>query len=251
MMMMTRKQIGIAIIAILLGVIITITQTTIVVSSALEMTGQQFFPNGTGIAYFDDGSTSRIEHPFTAESGYYYDNSTIFYTGDIPETISGIANTTSTNNNITSCSGSAGGTTPNTSGLLNLFGPDAADEEENNNNMVNNGASGGGGENVNVTIIYGASALDNKSRAFEPNPVRMKVGDTVTWINQDLNLHDLHSPPRVPILPSEGVLSSTTFFGLVSENGGTFSCTFNKPGGFHYADSFDPNMTGTIIVEKK
>jgi hypothetical protein len=72
---------------------------------ALRMTGQQFLSNGTGIAYFDDGSTSRIEHPFTSESGFYYDNSTIFYTGDIPETVSGIVNTSNstegTSTNIT------------------------------------------------------------------------------------------------------------------------------------------------------
>jgi plastocyanin len=233
-------------ILLILSLSLVLSSATQQSAVALRMTGQQCLPNGTGIAYFDDNSTSQFEHPFTAERGFYYDNSTIFYTGNIPETISGIGNTSGrtadTSTNATSCSGSSGGTTPSTSGLLNLFGPDAAEE---GNNIVN----GASGDNVNVTIIYGASVLDNKSRAFEPNPVRIKVGDTVTWINQDLNLHDLHSPPRVPT--SGGVLSSTTFFGLVSENGGTFSCTFNRPGGFHYADSYDPNMKGAIIVEDR
>jgi hypothetical protein len=48
------------------------------------MTGQQYFANGTGIAYFDDGTTQSFKHIITAAAGYYYDNSTIFYTGEIP-----------------------------------------------------------------------------------------------------------------------------------------------------------------------
>ena len=34
-------------------------------AAALEMTGQQYFANGTAIAYFDDGSTSKFEHEMT------------------------------------------------------------------------------------------------------------------------------------------------------------------------------------------
>src|SRR5215204_5385464 len=65
-------------------------------SGTLTMTGQQFFANGTGLAYFNDGSISKFEHEMTPQEGWYYDNTTIFYTGEIP----GIS---STNN--TKCSG--------------------------------------------------------------------------------------------------------------------------------------------------
>jgi len=53
-------------------------------SIALRMTGQQFFANGTGTAYFDDGTTYPFNHTITPEEGYYYDSSTVFVAGEIP-----------------------------------------------------------------------------------------------------------------------------------------------------------------------
>ena len=157
----------------------------------VKVTGERYFANGTGITYFTDGATRLFRHMITPEMGYYYDNSTIFYTGDIPE-----VNRT----NVTST-----------------------------------------GRTVNVTINFGGSNLGNKS--FDPNPVRIKVGDTVTWTNNDqYSAYTIASPP-----PRVGI-QGTNFMSDRLEPGDTFSHTFTKPGGFHYEASY--RMRGTVIVEE-
>jgi hypothetical protein len=62
----------------------TNTTTTTTTTGVLEMIGQQFFKNGTGIAYFNDNSTRPFTHAITPENGFYYDNSTVFLDGDVP-----------------------------------------------------------------------------------------------------------------------------------------------------------------------
>jgi hypothetical protein len=52
--------------------------------SALRLIGERFFANGTGMAYFDDGTTASFRHTITSAAGYYYDNSTVFAVGEIP-----------------------------------------------------------------------------------------------------------------------------------------------------------------------
>jgi len=53
-------------------------------SFALSMTGQQYFGNGTGIAYYDDGRTEKFVHTIAENYGYYFDNKTNFYVGYVP-----------------------------------------------------------------------------------------------------------------------------------------------------------------------
>jgi plastocyanin len=157
----------------------------------IKVTGERYFANGTGITYFTDGSTRPFRHMITPENGYYYDNSTIFYTGGIPEV--------------------------------------------NSNNATSTGRT------VNVTINFGGSNLGNKS--FDPDPVRIKVGDTVTWTNNDqYSAYTIASPPhRVGI-------QGTNFMSDRLEPGDTFSHMFTKPGGFHYEAGY--GMRGTVIVEE-
>jgi hypothetical protein len=78
--------------ALLLAAILVLSIGTFAIPTqavALEMTGQQYFANGTGIAYFDDGTTSSFEHSITPDNGYYFDNSINFYIGEVPGTPSG------------------------------------------------------------------------------------------------------------------------------------------------------------------
>jgi plastocyanin len=161
------------------------------VGEGVKVTGERYFENGTGVAYFTDGATRLFRHMITPENEYYYDNSTIFYAGDVPEVNS--TNATST------------------------------------------------GRTVNVSINFGGSNLGNKS--FDPNPVRIKVGDTVTWTNDDLySVYTIASPP-----PQTGIIGMN-FMSDRLEPGDTFSHTFTKPGGFHYEASY--GMRGTVIVEE-
>jgi plastocyanin len=203
-------------------------------AAAFRLTGERFFANGTGIAYFDDGTTQIFRHTITPENGYYYDNSTIFYTGEIPGISNGSSNTINATNTTSRSDTSV--CAPLTQSLKDLFADDC--------NPADCGiSSSGDGNNVNVTIVYGSSMLANKSKAFDANPVRIKVGDTVTWINEDWQGHVIQSPPQGMVEVSSGL----TFSSFIPA-GDTFSCTFTKPGGFHYADTPDTDMAGTVIV---
>jgi plastocyanin len=157
----------------------------------VKVTGERYFANGTGVAYFTDGVTRLFRHMITPENEYYYDNSTIFYAGDILEV--------------------------------------------NSNNTISTGRT------VNVSINFGGSNLGNKS--FDPNPVRIKVGDTVTWTNNDqYSVYTITSPP--PRVGTQGM----NFMSDRLEPGDTFSHTFTKTGGFHYEAGY--GMRGTVIVEE-
>ncbi len=162
------------------------------VGGGVKVTGERYFANGTGVAYFTDGATRLFRHMITPEMEYYYDNSTIFYAGEIPEV-------------------------------------------KNNTSTISTGRT------VNVSINFGGSNLGNKS--FDPNPVRIKVGDTVTWTNNDqYSVYTIASPP-----PQTGILGMN-FMSDRLESGDTFSHTFTKPGGFHYEAGY--GMRGTVIVEE-
>lgn len=199
-------------------------------AAALSMTGQQFFANGTGIAYFDDNSTSKFEHEMTSQEGWYYDNTTIFYVGQIP----GISSA----NNV-KCSGGANDLSDSRNILSN-----------NNNNSSNS-------TNHKFTIINGANLIENKSKAIQPSPIiKIKAGDTVTWTNEDSETHSIIAPPGHFEFGSK-ITSGQTIDGLLS---GTYSdliedrsvsCTFNEPGGFQYdVDHALDGIKGVVIVEK-
>jgi len=73
------------------------------------------------------------------------------------------------------------------------------------------------------------------SNSFSPNPVEVKVGETVTWINDDSGRHTVTS--------KDGVFDS----GMMGK-GQSFSYTFNKAGEYSYHCSPHPNMVGTVVV---
>jgi plastocyanin len=72
--------------------------------------------------------------------------------------------------------------------------------------------------------------------AFSPNPITIKVGDTVTWTNKDTAPHDVTS--------QGGPFASQTL-----NTGATFSYTATTPGTFTYICTIHPYMVGTLIVQ--
>jgi len=103
----------------------------------------------------------------------------------------------------------------------------------------------GDNEEVTVRIRQGASELTND--AYTPNPVEVNVGDTVTWINDDLTTHTATSGSS-----SSG---STGMFGgtddspeIMGAAGDTQSFTFDEAGQFEYYCTLHPNMVGTVVV---
>ena len=73
------------------------------------------------------------------------------------------------------------------------------------------------------------------SNSFSPNPVEVKVGEAVTWINDDSGRHTVTS--------KDGVFDS----GIMGK-GQSFSYTFDKAGEYPYYCTLHPNMVGTVVV---
>ena len=82
----------------------------------------------------------------------------------------------------------------------------------------------------------GAVAVDMKNIAFAPTTVRVKVGQKITWTNDD------SAPHNVTSQSGEKIASDT--FG----KGGTFSFTPTKAGTIDYVCTIHPGMDGKIVV---
>jgi plastocyanin len=100
---------------------------------------------------------------------------------------------------------------------------------------------------VKVSIVPGASTLGDK--AFSPNPVNIKIGDTVTWVNDDTVFHTVVSGN-----PNGGGETGKVFdSGLsgptaLTTKGKTFSHKFTEKGEFPYFCQLHPTMVGKIVV---
>ncbi|TMF00472.1 MAG: hypothetical protein E6I52_13435 [Chloroflexi bacterium] len=73
--------------------------------------------------------------------------------------------------------------------------------------------------------------------AYQPSPLTVPVGATVTWTNQDTDPHTATSD-------TAGVFDS----GLMPKDK-TFSFTFSQAGTFTYKCTYHSNMHGTIVVQ--
>jgi plastocyanin len=70
---------------------------------------------------------------------------------------------------------------------------------------------------------------------FAPQVLRVRVGQTVTWINDD-------------DIPHAVVAVDHSFRSKVLDTGDKFSVTFAKPGEIAYFCSLHPHMTGKVQV---
>lgn len=73
-----------------------------------------------------------------------------------------------------------------------------------------------------------------KSFAFEPETLVVKVGETVTWLNEDGAVH---------------TVKSADFVSPNIKNRETFKFQFTKTGTFEYTCGIHPYMKGKVIVE--
>ncbi len=86
----------------------------------------------------------------------------------------------------------------------------------------------------NVSIVAGSRSLT--TTAYNPNPITISRGMSVTWVNNDNISH-----------------TSTSDTGMWSSGniapGGQFSATFAASGTFPYHCAIHPNMVGTVVVQ--
>jgi plastocyanin len=81
----------------------------------------------------------------------------------------------------------------------------------------------------------GAAAVAIKDFAFNPQTIQAKVGDTITWTNQDSTAHTVTLDDKS--VDSGNVAPSATY-----------SHAFTQAGTFTYHCSIHTQMTGTITV---
>lgn len=89
-------------------------------------------------------------------------------------------------------------------------------------------------EEGKVVSIVGNSG----GNSYKPNPIEIKVGDTVTWINNDSSLHTATSTSS----------NDSNFDSNVLRRGETFSFTFDREGQYPYFCTLHPNMVGSVAV---
>ena len=94
-----------------------------------------------------------------------------------------------------------------------------------------------------VSIVRGATTLGDKS--YLPNPLRIKVGSTVVWTNNDSTLHTVTSGTPNAENVGETFDSGLTAFITPAK---TFSNKFTNTGEFTYFCRVHPTMIGKIIV---
>src|SRR5215204_3769161 len=112
-------------------------------------------------------------------------------------------------------------------------------------NATNATATGTSGANTgtSVSIVSGSSSLTDT--AYQPNPIQVSVGNTVTWTNNDSQPHTVTSGSNGQ--PDNKFNSSPNFSPLLNP-GQTFSFTFTQAGDYPYFCMLHPNMVGTVSV---
>ena len=83
----------------------------------------------------------------------------------------------------------------------------------------------------------------NQDNSFDPNPIEINAGESVTWTNNDNEIHDITSGNE-----EEGNMGQEFSSGVLS-SGKSFSHTFDKAGTYRYFCSFHESMTGEVIVK--
>lgn len=104
------------------------------------------------------------------------------------------------------------------------------------------GEESGGGAPAGESSGGGPGEVSMKGLAFEPADITVKVGDTITWTNDEAVGHDVTKEG------GPGPEFSSGDPGAMQE-GDTFEQTFEQPGTIEYVCTVHSNMTGTVNVE--
>jgi plastocyanin len=95
---------------------------------------------------------------------------------------------------------------------------------------------------ASVLIVEGSSS-PTISKPYDPSPLTVKTGTSVTWTNNDSSIHTVTSG-----LPEKGDVG-TLFDSSLINPGNTFVHVFDKQGTFDYSCTLHPFMHGQIVVK--
>ena len=76
---------------------------------------------------------------------------------------------------------------------------------------------------------------DAESNSYNPNPLEVEAGQTVTWVNDDSAIHTVTS-------------TDGTFESDILQRGEIFNHTFDRQGEYPYYCDLHPAMVGTVSV---
>lgn len=116
------------------------------------------------------------------------------------------------------------------------------------NDPEQGGTSGSTGDIINVTIANGVDFLGNRS--IQPsNIIKAKVGDVITFTNNDSEAQIIGSPPTDDSSPDSKLASNTNFHTWIfpGQNG---TLIMTRPGALHY-EFYGDDIKGAIIVEER
>jgi plastocyanin len=105
-----------------------------------------------------------------------------------------------------------------------------------NSSSTSSGSSSSGASTA-ASASGGGVAIKMQNIAFDPKAVTVKVGQEVTWTNDDSTDHN--------VTANSGADFKSDNFG----KGGTFSFTPTKAGTIKYVCTIHPGMTATLTVQ--
>ncbi len=108
-------------------------------------------------------------------------------------------------------------------------------------NMTSSNATSASG-GTSVSIVAGSSSPSN-GKFYDPEPINVSTGATVTWTNHDTTLHTVTSGS-----PESGAASGAEFDSSYLGAGKTFQHTFASSGTFDYYCTLHPFMVGNVVV---
>ena len=133
-----------------------------------------------------------------------------------------------------------------------MSGNGVAGAEQQSSEAGSNGTANSGNSTsstvagTKVSIVEEASEMGDQ--AYDPNPVNVKVGDTVTWTNIDNMEHTVTSGTG-PSDRSKGKQFDSGLSGpTVLTAGKTFSHLFTKAGVLPYFCQIHPTLVGKVVV---
>ena len=85
------------------------------------------------------------------------------------------------------------------------------------------------------TAVAATPAIHISNFTFGPQMLKVRVGQTVVWVNDD-------------DIPHTVTAADHSFKSKVLDTGEKFSFTFTKPGNVAYFCSLHPHMTGNVLV---
>jgi plastocyanin len=119
-------------------------------------------------------------------------------------------------------------------------GGTAAEGGATSTNATEAGATGGGGGTTATGVSITSGSSSKTTDAYQPNPLQVSTGATVTWTNEDAQPHTATSGANVT---PDGRFDS----GILAP-AATFDFTFTEAGDYPYFCILHPNMVGSVTV---